>query len=66
MNSSNNKPTRREMYADKRDSEEIDVSREPEMYFMKLAYEHYGDATRDNSASEMVSLGMELEREDAS
>lgn len=56
------KPTKKEMLADSRRSEKIDVSKEPEMYFMKLAYEHLGNATRDNSAEEMVWIGMAVER----
>lgn len=56
------KPTKKQMFQDPRDSEEIEVSVEPEMYFMKLAYEYHGDATRDNTADEMVQIGMEIER----
>jgi hypothetical protein len=56
------KLTKRQMLADKRTSDQIDVSKEPDMYFMKLAYEEYGNATRDNSASELVQIGMDLER----
>jgi hypothetical protein len=56
--------TKKQMFADPRSSEEIDVSKEPDLYFMKLAYEYHGDATRDNSADQMVAIGMDIERGD--
>ena len=49
---------------DHRTSEEIDASKEPDLYLAKVAYDHYSSAVRDNSISELISLGRDIEAGD--
>lgn len=40
-----------------------DFEHTSDMYYAMYAYEMYGDATRDNTFSDLVQLGKELENE---
>jgi hypothetical protein len=44
-------------------SEQIDVSKEPNLYFALLAWETHGVAIRDNTLAGWIEIGMKIERE---
>lgn len=47
---------------DNRHSETIDVSKSPDLYFAKLAWESYGNSIRDNTLREWIVMGQAIER----
>lgn len=58
------KLTKNQVLEDKRWSDEIDVSKEPDLYFAKLAYEYHGLDIRDNSIEGWIEIGFDIERGD--
>jgi hypothetical protein len=56
--------TKLDVIQDTRDLETIDVSKEPDFYFAKQAWEYEGSAIRDNSLAHWIEIGMAIERGD--
>ena len=52
--------TKKKIY-DNRDSEDVNSDLESDLYFAKIAVEYYGSAVRDNSITELISLGQAIE-----
>jgi hypothetical protein len=46
---------------DYRSAEDINFEKSKRLYYAKVAYDHYGLAIRDNTISEIISLGKNIE-----
>ncbi len=56
--------TKKQVTTEARDSFEIDVSSEPDLYFALQAWEYHGLSIRDNTIEQWIEIGMAIERGD--
>ena len=53
---------KRHVVDEPRRSEEIDLMREPDLYFALVAWEYYGESISDKSVEQWIEIGMQIER----